>query len=111
MAIFYTDKDADIDTIANPEILIAQDPSMKRAFEAMARLKQRTDDVAKPGIGTPIPRAGWAGTGFKVEARFPNERALIALLAKEPDLLKDASALRRIIKKYPIYAAYTGANV
>lgn len=88
------------------QVLVAGDS----VFDTMRTMQKMTDSNAKIINGQRM--AGYSPDkerGLKVIARMP-ESVLIALLAVEPDLLKDKKTFDRILKKYPIYRAYsTGA--
>lgn len=83
----------------------------EEVFKTMAEMQRMTDSNARTVYGN--KQAGYYTNpdgskegGLKVIARIP-QSVLIALLAVEPDLLKDAKTLKRILKKHKIYRAYT----
>jgi hypothetical protein len=105
MLVYTHAGDKDLDDLLNPSKVLDSIPQWRGQFEKLARLKAQTDDAGRKGN----PQG--KDPGFKVIARFPNQLHLITLLAKEPDFFRDAKTARRILRKYPMYQAYSGASI
>ena len=104
-----------LEQILDPSSIIPTLVHGDEVFKTMAQMQKMTDSNAQTRYG--VKQAGYYTNpdgskegGLKVIARLPQSVA-IALLAVEPDLFKDAKTFKRILKKYPIYKAYsTGAK-
>ncbi len=104
MEYYVTSKDNSlIDHVLDPGNLSKVMVDGEATFAELAALKQWTDHHSTNKYGHKV--SGGSGE-IKIIARFP-EQVLIKILALEPDFLKDKKNFNRVLRKYPIYAAYT----
>ena len=91
------------DKVLDPAELAKVMPAGPSVFDNMKKLQDWTDTHATMKWGHKV--AGGSGD-IKIIARFP-ESVLVKILEVEPDFLKDKANFNRVLRKHPIYAAYT----
>jgi hypothetical protein len=110
--IYANKRDSVVDEMSKPENLVKALPHYAKKMDLIKDMRKATDDAAVSGPGG-MRMAGYVRTGkqgedsgLKIIARIP-EALMTAIVHEEPDLVRDAAAWHKWMKKHPEFAAYT----